>query len=421
MRGLYKRRILIKYASYSCITYSEVGFILSHRFSVGWWPSGGTPTLARRQSRTECLLEPSLRYNPALNGLRAIAAMLVIADHCRVPGLSGGYFGVDLFFVLSGYLITRLLAEEFSARGSVDLPGFYLRRILRLTPPLMLMLAAYLALAPSLWPWYSLKAHVRDAALAGFYLSDYAHAYWLRPTMLLHTWSLAVEEHFYLIWPLAVLLLARVPFRRRIAWLAGLYLLATAWRSIEYLHLGWDIAYFSFDTRLSGLVLGALLATGLPHVGRVSQETADGAGIIACVILATCLTMSSWGTPSAMVWMMTLVELAAAAILIAASVESSWVSKLLSTPPLVGIGLISYGLYLWHYPAAVFFRTQLPWYQTWPLVLVFALTAATASYILVERPLQRYRRGLTARRRGVRVSDGEPIAVPVGAVASRRL
>ena len=364
-------------------------------------------------------LESSLRYNPALNGLRAIAAMLVIADHCRVPGLGGGYFGVDLFFVLSGYLITRLLAEELGARGNIDLPGFYLRRILRLTPPLMLMLAAYLAIAPTLWPWYGVEAHVRDAALAGFYLADYAHAYWLHPTMILHTWSLAVEEHFYLIWPLAVLLLARVPFRQRIALLAGLYLLATVWRAVEYLRLGWDIAYFSFDTHLSGLVLGALLAIGMPRFGRISEDAANAAGMIACVVLVTCLTMSSWGTPSAMTWMMTLVELASAAILIAASVEDSWVSNLLSTPPLVGIGIISYGVYLWHYPAAVFFRTQLPWYQTWPLTLGFALAAATASYLIVERPLQRYRRELTARRRGDRTPDREPVAVPVRVVASR--
>jgi len=360
-------------------------------------------------------LQPSLRYNPALNGLRAVAAMLVVGDHCRVPGFGAGYFGVDLFFVLSGYLITRLLVDEFGAHSRIDLPGFYMRRFLRLTPPLLLMLAAYLAVAPTLWPQPGLWAHVRDAGLAGFYLSDYAQAFWQHPKMLLQTWSLSVEEHFYLAWPFAILLLARVKLRWRIAALIGLYFLATAWRIVEYERLGWFVAYYSFDTRLSGLVLGALLATSLPRLGRVSEETANAAGLIACVMIVSCLRVSNWGTPWAMQWTITLVELAAAAILIAASVRTSWVSAVLSAPPLVGIGIISYGIYLWHYPAAFFLREHLPWYQTWPLVLAFALAAATASYLILERPLQRYRRGLTARRRE---AADERVAVPAGAAAS---
>ena len=97
--------------------------------------------------------------------------------------------------------------------------------------------------------------------------------------------------------------------------------------------------------------------------------------------------------------------MAAVGLLIAASVQNSWVSKILSAPPLVGIGIISYGMYLWHYPAAVFFRDLLPWYQTVPIVLIFAFIAATASYLTVERPLQRYRRNLRVRRREI---DAEP-------------
>lgn len=358
-------------------------------------------------------MESSLRYNPALDGLRAVAAMLVVADHCRVPGFGAGFFGVDLFFVLSGFLITRLLTAELSACGEIDLAGFYLRRILRLTPPLLLMLAAYLAIAPALWPDYGLWAHIGDAGLTGFYLSDYAQAFWQHPKMLLHTWSLAVEEHFYLIWPLAVLMLTRVKLRWRLALLFGFYLLATVWRIVELQRLDWDAAYYSFDTRLSGLVFGALLAIGLPRLGRIPEGAANAAGVFACITLVSCLKISTWGAPWAMTWAMSLVELAAAAILVAASVPTSWVSKLLSTPPLVGIGLISYGVYLWHYPAAHFFRAQLPWYQTWPLVLAFALTAATVSYLIVERPLRQYRRSLGARRS--RPTDDGRVTVPAAA------
>ncbi len=359
-------------------------------------------------------MQPSLRYNPALDGLRAIAALLVIADHCRVPQFSSGYFGVDLFFVLSGYLITGLLVEEIGARGRLDLPGFYLRRFLRLTPPLFLMLAVYLALAPTLWPHYGLWQHVGDAGLAGFYLSDYAQAFWKRPDMLLHTWSLAVEEHFYLLWPFAILLLTRIKLRWRVAALVGLYLLASLWRIFEYERLGWFVAYYRFDTRLSGLMLGSLLAIVLPRL-RISEETANGVGLVASAVLITCLKVSGWGNPWAIEWTVSLVGLGAVGILIAASVRTSWVSAVLSAPPLVGFGVISYSIYLWHYPLAVFLRERLPWYETWPLVLAIALTAATASYLFVERPLQRYRRGLSARRRE---AADERMAVPAGATAT---
>ncbi len=346
-------------------------------------------------------MESSLQYNPALDGLRAIAAMLVVADHCRVPGFDAGFFGVDLFFVLSGFLITRLLVDEFDTRRRINLRGFYLRRFLRLSPPLLLMLAAYIAFAPGAWPQFSAWAHIRDAGLAAFYLSDYSLVFWHHPKFLLHSWSLAVEEHFYLVWPFVVLLLTRIELRWRIALLIGIYLLATAWRIFEYERLDWNTTYYRFDTRMSGLVLGAILAICLPRIGRISEKTANTAGIFACVALFPCLAMGYWHVPGGLVWMIILVEIGAAALLIAASVQTSWVSAMLSAPPLVGIGVVSYGVYLWHYPAAAFFRSLLPWYQTMPLVLTLALAAATVSYLAMERPLQRYRRSLNSRWREV--------------------
>ena len=347
----------------------------------------------------------SLRYNPALDGLRAVAIGLVIADHCWVPGFDGGYFGVDVFFVLSGFLITQLLIDEYDARGQIDLSRFYLRRLLRLTPPLALLLAAYLAIAPIVWPHYGLWPHIRDAALAGLYLSDYGRAFWHDPTVLQHTWSLSVEEHFYLVWPFAVLLLGCVEQRWRVAGLFGVYLLATAWRIFEYESSGWAATYFRADTRLSGLICGALLAICLPRMGRISERAANAVGVLACAALVVCLSLGFWRGPSTLVWLANLAEMAAVGLLIAASVQNSWVSKILSAPPLVGIGVISYGLYLWHYPAAVFFRELLPWYQTLPIVLIIAFAAATVSYMTVERPLQRYRRILGQRRREM---DAEP-------------
>ena len=361
-------------------------------------------------------MEPSLRYNPALDGLRAIAALLVVASHCQIPGFSGGFFGVDLFFVLSGFLITQLLTDEFGARGEIDLPGFYLRRLLRLAPPLLLMLAAYLAIAPTLWPQLTLRAHIRDVMLTVFYLSDYAHVLWGDPKVLQHSWSLSVEEHFYLIWPFAILLLARIKPRWRISALFAMYLLATAWRIFEYQHLGWTATYYRFDTRLSGLILGALLALWLPHNGQISAGSANAAGVFACAVFIPCLMMGYWGAPGALVWMVSLTGIAAAALLIAASSPNSWMSALLSAPPLVGIGLISYGVYLWHYPAALYLRIRLPWYETVPIVLALALTAASISYFMIERPLRRYRRGLNARRQNA--ADDVSATAPASATAT---
>jgi peptidoglycan/LPS O-acetylase OafA/YrhL len=342
-------------------------------------------------------LQPSLQYNPAFDGLRAIAVTLVVADHCRVTGLDAGYFGVDLFFVLSGFLITGLLAVEIETKGRIDLPHFYLRRFLRLGPPLLLLLAAYIVIAPAAWPQFSLQAHLRDVGLAGFYLSDYARALWGAPAVLQHSWSLSVEEHFFLIWPLAILLLTRCDARWRVPILFGLFLLATTWRIFEYEEDGWAATYYRFDTRMSGLILGALLAIYLPRMGEIPERTANVLGVVAYGALIVCLSMGSWHGPGALVWMTTLAELAAVGFLIAASSPKSWVYSILSAPPLVALGVISYGVYLWHYPIAVYFREWLPWYQTGPIVAISALAISTTSYLTIERPLQRYRRSLGAR------------------------
>lgn len=344
--------------------------------------------------------------------------MLVIAEHCRVPRFNSGFFGVDLFFVLSGFLITRLLAEEIEARGRVNLPQFYLRRFLRLGPPLLLLLAVYVALAPAAWPQFSVGEHLRDAALTGFYLSDYARAFWEMPRMLTHSWSLSVEEHFYLIWPFAVLLLVRCDPSRRVPILFGMFLLATAWRVFEYDQAGWTATYFRFDTRMSGLIFGALLATCLPRMGRIPEQTANVIGVVACIALAMCVAVGDWKAPWSLVWMTTLAEMAAAGLLVSASVSSSWVSLTLSTPPLVALGTISYGIYLWQYPIAVYFRDRLPWHQTVSIVVICAIAAATVSYLTLERPLQRYRRSLGARRNDLAAGTKDRAPMPANEVVS---
>ena len=328
-----------------------------------------------------------------------MAVLLVISDHCCVPVFEQGYFGVDLFFVLSGFLITRLLVDEIDATGRVDLGRFYLRRFLRLAPPLLLFLTAYVLIAPLFWPQFSFLLHMRDAALAGFYLSDYSQALWQSPKVLIHTWSLSVEEHFYLIWPLVILLLTRLELRWRVAGLFIIYLLASAWRIYEYENIGWDATYYRFDTRIGGLVFGALLAISLKYKGPISEKAANAAGLFAWAALLVCLSIGYWDAPWSLVIMTNLAHMAAFGFLISASNQNSWVSSILSAKPLVGVGAISYGMYLWHYPAALYFRELYPWYQTGPLVLGFSIAMATVSYLVLEKPLERYRRSLGYQHR----------------------
>jgi peptidoglycan/LPS O-acetylase OafA/YrhL len=344
-------------------------------------------------------LAPELRYNPSFDGLRAIAVLLVMADHCDIPTFDQGYFGVDLFFVLSGFLITRLLADEIDATGRVDVRRFYLRRLLRLTPALLLFLTAYLMIAPWVWPQLDLLVHARDVALVLFYLSDYSQAFWNNPKVLIHTWSLSVEEHFYLIWPFVVLLLARIKPRWRLAVLFGIYLLASAWRIYEYEITGWDATYYRFDTRISGLVCGSLLATALRHRNLISEKAANAAGLVAWAALVVCLSIGYWRAPWSLVVMPNVAHIAAVGLLISASTKESWVSSVLTSPTLVAIGTISYGMYLWHYPIAIYFRELTPWYWTGSIVLGFSIAMATVSYWIVERPLQRFRRSLGDHQR----------------------
>lgn len=325
--------------------------------------------------------------------------ILVAAAHCHVPGLNPGYFGVDLFFVLSGFLITWLLLEEVNATRQIDLIGFYLRRLLRLGPALLLLLIAYLLVAPLLWPQFDFLSHLRDAALAGFSLSDYSQAFWRQPNVLIHTWSLSVEAHFYLVWPFVVLLLVRMPPRWGTAGLFGIYVLASAWRMFEYESMGWNETYYRFDTRISGLVCGGLLAMWLRHMGPVTERLANVLGVVAASALVVCLSIGFWGAPWSLMYLTTLAEMAGICLLISGTSERSWVNSILGTPLLVRIGVISYGVYLWHYPAAFYFRTMLPWYLTAPIVLSFSIAMAAASYFLIERPLQTYRRSLGANRR----------------------
>jgi peptidoglycan/LPS O-acetylase OafA/YrhL len=320
-----------------------------------------------------------MHYNPALDGVRAMSVLAVVCFHCGMPGVQGGFVGLDVFFVLSGFLITSLLAQECRS-GAIEVGRFYARRALRLGPTLMLLLVAYLALAPCLWPsddrWLA-------AALAALYVYDYALAFWDPTNTVGHTWSLGVEEKFYLLWPFALPLLLRM--RRPVAWLLVVFFAVTAWRYGVALTWGWKQAYFSFDTRMSGIVLGAIAA--LSRV-RVSRRTLA----VALVALAIDIALPSLPTMDqieAVTLRITLAELAAFVLVCHAAANAK--GQFLSWPPLVYIGRLSYGIYLWHFPIVSLLAKSLsPWAK---LGLTLPLSVALAALCLhaVDVPLRKWR------------------------------
>jgi peptidoglycan/LPS O-acetylase OafA/YrhL len=326
----------------------------------------------------------SLDYNPALDGLRGLAALVVLAFHAGLPLVGGGFLGVDLFFVLSGFLITRLLRAEVAATGRVEVLRFYWRRALRLWPPLLAMLALYACFVSLVVPGTDWQ---RDVLLAMFYLTDYSYPLWHEPELLRHTWSLSVEEHFYLIWPLVILLTRRMEATNLAVIFFCLYVLATGWRVLDYwLFADWYWTYLRFDTRLSGLVLGSV--AGL-IAWKPSGAAIGWAGLVLLAILAGTMTLPSWfqftnGTIAA--------EFASATVVLSAvHCRDSLYFRMLAWRPLVACGLLSYSIYLVHYPIARVLREVMSPTETLTITAAVSIALAALIHIWIEKPLRRWR------------------------------
>lgn len=316
-----------------------------------------------------------IAYNPCLDGLRALAALTVALYHAKVPGLPGGFFGVDVFFVLSGYLITRLLLAEYRFSGAVDIWRFTGRRLRRLYPALLLMLLVYLLLAPWAFPVVAWKKHFQDAMWTGVYLVNYVRFWDMPISRLGHVWSLAVEMQFYLLWPLLFLLLIRLPRHFLLLALVCLYVAATLWRWWRFDHIEGSLwlIYTAADTRCSGLLLGCLLACWNP--GALRRYWA----LPAFAVLFFAVTFFSWPWVVTARFGFTVVEWCAAALILA---QPSW----LGWRPLAWFGRISYGFYLWHYLVMRVLREwEWPWQSVLLVGIVLGLVLAVLSYYLVER------------------------------------
>ncbi|MEF9962747.1 MAG: acyltransferase [Comamonas sp.] len=328
-----------------------------------------------------------LKYNPALDGMRAVAIVLVFLSHAHAPMFDGAFFGVDLFFVLSGFLITSLLLKEHQQSGRLDFWRFYQRRFVRLAPALLLFLAAYWLFAPLIWP--GIEDVNQDVWVSALYLADYGIAFFDSPDTLLHMWSLSVEEHFYLVWPpLLVLLLAHTARKQLWRPIMLLVLLMFVWRAywVAQGQQFYEI-FFRFDTRATGMLLGSALAAVAVH--RPAWMDALHARQKYLLWLLPVLPFAvigyQWDDAGALLWGFALVELVAAAVIVAVIKQKGVLFDMLSLPVLVWVGKMSYGIYLWHYPVVRLLRAHTDW--QWVVLLGLPISAAFAalSFYTVER------------------------------------
>jgi peptidoglycan/LPS O-acetylase OafA/YrhL len=309
--------------------------------------------------------------------------VLVVLFHARLPGFEAGFLGVDVFFVLSGYLITTLLLVEIDRTGSINWRRFVLRRLWRLAPALGTLCLGMLVL--SIWAWPSTLQPWLEVFLTLTYLSDLTVSILHAPQMLGHSWSLSVEEHFYLLWPVALLVLARVGPSWVPVLILGLYLAASLWR-IEALALGteWRDVYFRLDTRLSGLMFGACLAA-LCRGWSLAWLASLPLWLVAVPVAGLLLAHGDWRDDGMLIWGVPAVELATAALILGVRGGGGGLAALLSLAPLRWLGKLSYSLYLWHYPVLRLLRDQGDWQIALLVGLPVSLALAALSYVTVER------------------------------------
>lgn len=365
-----------------------------------------------------------VKYRPDIDGLRTVAIVPVLLFHAGVPGMPGGFVGVDVFFVISGYLITAIIARELD-NGTFSIVRFYERRIRRIFPALAVMMAAVLAGAAWLYFPADYRLVPRSVVAALLFVSNVffwsetgyfdtaAHS---KP--MLHTWSLAVEEQFYIVFPLLLIFLRRSGASKRNAALTAIFI-ASLLLSIVLTRNLPDFAFFMLPTRAWELLAGSLLALGVlpPIANRAAREALAVAGLAA--IAWAVLTFSAT-TPFPGISAMYPV-LGAAALLHVA--PGTAVGKLLSIRLVVFIGLISYSLYLWHWPVIVFveYATDQRLEGVGSLAAIcLSLLLALLSWRFVERP---FRDVQQVPRRRIFVLAGSSasliLGISVAAIAAR--
>lgn len=341
--------------------------------------------------------DAGVRYAPALDGLRALAVLAVLAYHGGVRWMPGGFLGVDVFLVLSGYLITALLVEEWRAAGAIRLGRFWGRRVRRLVPALAVVVAAVVAHAAVT----GAVAEVRGDAVAtlgwvqNWYLAASDASYFAvfgDASPLRHAWSLALEAQWYLVWPPLLVLGLRVTRGRTLPLAAGALALAAA---SALLMAGWfdpaadpSRVYYGTDTRGHVLLIGAALALVLHRApatalgGKRSGIAWSLVGVAGAAVVGLAMHRLADLDPRLYRGGFALVGVATVAVVVAARRADLPVARLLQVPPLPALGRISYGVYLWHWPLFLWMGPGLD-------ATALAMAAAAASYHLVELPVRR--------------------------------
>lgn len=373
-------------------------------------------------------------FRTDIEGLRGVCVLAVVFYHAFPQWVSGGFVGVDVFFVISGYLITRLLLNELRDTGRVDLLGFWQRRIRRILPVATFVLCA-VSLAVLLFPILDARALGRHIAAAALFYHNIKQARSATDYLgddhednpLLHYWSLSVEEQFYVVWPVLILLaVSFIPSNPKTQWklLAGfaIGLLAASFAYSVYLtgpEPSW--AFFGTPTRAWQLLAGAVLAIIEPHIRLRHNGANHTLGLLALGILLGCFVLISDAYPYPG-WAASLPTFAAAALIFANQSQQSLAGVALGNEPLRFAGRISFSWYLWHWPLLVFGRLAFGDTTTALLAAIaISFLLAIATYYVIEQPVRRAPLFAQSRRHAYALGAGLIAAGALTGIGLRHL
>jgi peptidoglycan/LPS O-acetylase OafA/YrhL len=345
------------------------------------------------------------RYIPGFDGLRALAVLAVIAYHLNLPYSAGGFLGVTVFFVLSGFLITSLLMWEWEQTQKIDLKPFWIRRAKRLLPAMFLLLISLNVVVPLLKP--ALLTSLRQDTIAAiFYYSNWHYIFqdlsyfesFKNPSLLTHFWSLAIEEQFYIIWAVAILFLLKKVNNRK-----GIFLLIMggALLSVVQMLLLYDPnldpsrVYYGTDTRIFSLLIGAGFALLVPRrpLSTMSKWAIELLGIAGISVFLLMTVFTNQYDRFIYQGGMVLLSMTTAFLVLALAWRSAVIANwILEWKPLKWIGVRSYGIYLWHYPVILFMNSNVNTggihYGKVILELTLTFLLAAISYSFVEKPIR---------------------------------